>query len=317
MKPGEDYGLNSLLPFETHMCLGVSYRSQGDLTRATQHSDLALQLYMQTFCEGDGNANVRTARAHVQLASLSSAQGRHDLSMEHAEKAIRIYLRVGREMDPELAYVYSKMGLMCKELSRGLTPTVDYYRKALHIYSHAFGEGHTETAEMHVSLAHEFNCNEQPEQAEPHFLAAYTASIAHYGDNHEKTAEMCFEYGNTLKEQGKLDAALLYLRKALSTRRQTLGPDHESVSEVTYNLFDIHIRRGNFPAAIEYLRETHAIYCVTFGHDHELTNSIDRIMAEIFATMTWQLTQLAKHAADVSRSQSQDVNDVTAASPST
>lgn len=280
---------SNILVAETQTCLGSSYMAQGDLTRALQHFTQALDIYSPWFNGDDGNTNVRTARAHMDVASVCSAQEKKRLALEHTEKAIRIYLRAGREKDPEMAVAYANMGLMCHALGHGLAPTINNLRTAQRIYSHAVGDGNINTAQMHANIGGVFIGHDKPEQAEPHYLAAYTAYQGEYGNNHEKTGQMCYDYANALREQGKLDEALKYFAKAVCTARRIYGRNDLSVGRTTYLIAGLALTQGNFAAAIEFFREAQAIFCMQYGPSHECTIEAGDNLTAAFTARTQQL----------------------------
>lgn len=288
---------------EIFQALGGIHVILGNLPTALAYYESALRIYEVHFREHEDCYNVRTARAHMDVAAVYDDQGEKQLAMQHTEHAIRIYTAAGRssvshEKDPEMAMAYVYMANMCVDLGRGLPAALENWRKALDIYSETLGADDMNAAQTHVNIALALASHDRFEEAVPHYRAAYPGFKNYFGDDHAKMADWAFDYANTLKALDRLEEALPHSAKALSLRHRLLGSEHEAVGDAALNLGCVQVLRGNLVAAIEYFREAKVIYCALFGRTHAQTVDAGGRMATTFGLRTTNLIFAARAEGD-------------------
>jgi protein O-mannosyl-transferase len=161
-----------------HNNLGTVLQNRGELGKAVEHYEQALQLKPDS------------ARTHNNLGNTLFAQGKSEEAISHYERAIQMF--------PDFAKAHNNLGNALAKLGK-LDEAILHYERALQV--------NPDYGQAHINLGNALCAQEKLDEAIQHYRQALQVNpndaIAH------------FNLGNALCDQGKWVEAFQHLQQAL------------------------------------------------------------------------------------------------------
>jgi serine/threonine-protein kinase len=143
-------------------------------------------------------------------------------------------------------------------------------RRALAIYTGAFGEHHPLVANALVNLGSSQFDRGNYAEAERLERKALAITAAWYGKDHPETASTQTILGRALMFQGHYDEAVALFESTLAIQERIYGPVHPRVASALNELGGAALRRGNYDEAIARFSRMAEIYRTLYHDKHYL-----------------------------------------------
>ena len=143
-------------------------------------------------------------------------------------------------------------------------------RRALAIYTQAFGEHHPLVANALINLGSSQFDRGNYAEAERLERKALAITQAWYGKDHPETASTQTILGRALMFQGHYDEAVQLFERTLAIQEHIYGPVHPRVASALNELGGAALRRGNFDEAIARFSRMAEIYRSLYHDKHYL-----------------------------------------------
>jgi tetratricopeptide (TPR) repeat protein len=248
----------------TYNNLGVVYRMLGQLERARECLEKALQIYSQ-----DGN-HVGVGRVFNDLGRVFADIGNRERAKGDYEEALRIYQEQGDRLGEgsalnNLGWVYISLG-QSKQAQK-------YYEQALSTFRE-LGDSLGEAATLN-NLGRVYEDLGQREQAKEY----YEQALSIFRDERDRKGEAWSlnNLGKVYRKLGQYEQALQFLEQALSIRREI---DRKGEGRTLKNLGAVHEILGHEQQAMEYYKE--ALSIAREIQDHEGQGKALRNMGKLF-----------------------------------
>lgn len=287
---------------ELYETLGVLYQNLGDLGKAEQLLELALERRRSLF----GEANAAVARSLVSLGSLRTTQAR----MEEAEALARQGVAMSRgslpATHPEMARALSTLSEVLA--ARGSYPeaieagaeaarlaaggpgeatllyelaNVEFYaghherswelnQKALEMFRRNLGDRHPMVSDVLINLGAIRAEKGDYEGAVAHYREALAITEAWHGNDHPKTASNLTMLGRALVKLDRPGDALVALERAIAIQERHFGVDHPRVASALNELGSLARGLGRPSEAGAHYRRALVIWRRVHGDDHYL-----------------------------------------------
>ncbi|MBL8300307.1 MAG: serine/threonine protein kinase [Rhodanobacteraceae bacterium] len=124
----------------------------------------------------------------------------------------------------------------------------------------AFGQEHSQTAEVHNDYATLLATRQRSADAERQLRLALDIRRKRFGPRHAAVGETLQILGTVLRQQGRIDECAAALNEALLIQREALGPEHPHVGSTLNSLATVAIARQDFGQTVELLTEARAVF---------------------------------------------------------
>ncbi len=294
----------------TYFNLGYAYRMIGQIYKAIDYYQQALQIYLKLY----GNKHPHISMCYRALGGSYGTLGDLDKQIDYLKQSERIALAVYGPDYPELAHLYGYLATFYM-VTGDLTKALLYYQRGLHINQKAFGESHDLTADFIAQIGYLFFRQEKYQEAQTYlekalaiYLIVYDGPhpTMHYGYcqlgfvyaqlNQTQKALSCFQqalqiclnavgaihkdsigcylnFGKYYNGQKQFDKALFAYQKALDSQIQLLGIRHPITAKIYTSLADNCQSQKEYDLAIDYYGK--GLRCIQINSDASDFQSID------------------------------------------
>ena len=225
---------------------------------------------------------------HPHIAVLANNYGTHLLDMGNPQEARAYLLRAitsnesGKRYFPLIGN-YVNLGLLHLNLNESRTAE-GYYRQAWEIADTLIAYPDYQRANIQDALGAAYYQQEQTDQAENWFQAAYTEKQELYERESAEIAQSIYNLGLVASAREDSLLALGYFREAAEIRKAVLGPEHPKRADA---LFEVGAMSWSSrkEEAIHYWKQSLEIYRKNYGLPHH--HSLETILrlAEAYAEL--------------------------------
>jgi tetratricopeptide (TPR) repeat protein len=225
--------------------------------------------------------NVSLASAIHTAACGFSQRGKHDVAIEHFERALRIQIDTLGEYHSETAQTILGMGAAYGEKGQH-DRAIDLFKHALYIQMVCFGTTHAETARTLFCIGVQ-NCSKgQLDQSVDFFQRALSIQMASYGEMHNLTAQTILGMGAAYGNMGQFDRSIELFERALSIQLSILGEMHVDSAGTILSLGTAYGHKRQYDRAIEFYERALSIQLATLGEMHSSTAVTISSMGETY-----------------------------------
>lgn len=266
------YGKNSLASANTINNLGNAFDSLGKIIQAKVQYDLALTIYktelgpdhskstlalrnrgnielyygnyenaldfynraMKSFSREDPMV---LAKLWINLASISSHLGNHDLALNQCNQAIEGIACFGEHNITFAMAISSRGDIYCGQ--KKFSEAMKDYEQALKIYESILGRDYVQSMEIIVRIGNVYHSLSRCTEAIERFELAYNFYKKVFGKDHVNTGPVIRNIGCALKEQGYCDRAKEQYIHAIMVYQKAL---EDKADGVTDNLIKLSLK---------------------------------------------------------------------------
>lgn len=287
---------------ELYETLGALYQNLGDLGKAEQLLELALERRRSLY----GETHAAVARSLVSLSSLRAGQARMEEAEETARAGVAMSRRSLAVSHPDVARALSvlsevlaargqyeeaiRAGEEALRLAAGKPgeaallfelANVEFYaghyerseglnRKALEMFRANLGGRHPMVSDVLINLGAIRAERGDYDGAADHYRQALEITEAWYGQDHPKTASNLTMLGRALVNQNRPPEALETLQRAIAIQERHFGADHPRVASALNELGSVARGLGRPAEAGVHYRRALAIWRRVHGEAHYL-----------------------------------------------
>ncbi|MES1240767.1 MAG: serine/threonine-protein kinase [Acidobacteriota bacterium] len=200
-------------------------------------------------------------------ATVFSAQGRFAEAVQTASRALALAERAYGPEHPEVARIFSNLGVFYNELGKN-EASIQASLRGLAIRQKLFGPGHPDLAKSYNTLANAYSDLRRFEEAQIYQERAYAIFRDSYGPDHPNAIGLLNNIANTYKDRGLYAEAEQRYRQAVESAIRVDGPDHPKVGMALGNLAESLLLQKRYGEALEVYRRSLAIDEKALGRDH-------------------------------------------------
>lgn len=255
--------------------LALLYMAQGDLDRALQFAQRALDLSETRGLHDAGSAESLLLRASVRFRKDDAAESMVDVS----EALVRLQ-SAGKQDSTSYAEGLNLLGLIAQNRNQFVEAS-QYYRQALKLTAELHGTAHPNYAVMLNNLARTRASAGDRRGAEELFAHAIRILTAAYGSDHPDIAVSLCNLAGLYSDGKKFSKAQHSLERALDIDRKTFGPASARVASDLNGLGSVAIARRHYAEALDYLSRSLAVTEQVYGSDDPQTGLVAANLAEL------------------------------------
>lgn len=258
-------------------------RSARSNERAHQHliSEILDTLSLAPNVSACWDINVSLASAFYTAACGFSQLGKHDVAIEHFERALRIQIDTLGENHSETAQTILGMGAAYGEKGQH-DRAIDLLKGALYIQMVCLGTTHAETATTLFNLGVQNSSKGQLDQSVDFFQRALLIQMASYGEMHNLTAQTILGMGAAYGTMGQFDRSIELFERALRIQLSILGEMHVDSAGTILSLGTAYGQKGQYDQAIVFYERALSIQLATLGEMHSSTAVTISSMGETY-----------------------------------
>lgn len=251
-----------------NMNLAGVYLSFGDYNKANIYYTNALNIFKTIFDESDPGL----ARIYTNIGALQIHKGNFDEAMRNFTNAETIYLKHFDQNYHTLGIVYLNMGIIYQHLTTDYEKSLEYFNKALHIFSKTQHNNHPEIAKTLRNIGSIYMSLERFDLAITYFNRALDADPDAF--MHIKTLK---SLADIYTLTGNFPLANKYYKSALQKTNQEM-PDNKELLGIIYDSYGSSLLTQNKPAeALKYhlkaleIRQSYYKKLMTTGEENRNT----------------------------------------------
>lgn len=200
-------------------------------------------------------------------ATVLTAQGRFAEAVETASRALALAERAYGPEHPEVARIFSNLGVFYNELGDN-EASIRASLRGLAIRQKLFGPGHPDLARSYNTLANAYSDLRRFEEAQIYQERAYAIFRDSYGPDHPQALGVLNNIANTYKDRGQYAEAEQRYRQVVESAIRVDGPDHRNVGMALGNLAESVLLQKRYAEALEIYRRSLIIDEKALGRDH-------------------------------------------------
>lgn len=217
---------------ETLISLSYALHFLGQYSEAEQTAADGVVQYRQVY----GEQSRETADAMGSLAYIMLSGDKVDESEELFNTALSIQRTLFAEPHPDLATTLNNLALLHAEYRGDYSAALPFFKEAVDVTRHVFGEIHLATGIALANLANTTMFLQDYEDTEATIKESLDIARAVVEENHPLTYTNLEKLGMLYMRQGKFEDAEPLVREALALKQSKLGNDHPIVGFSENNL---------------------------------------------------------------------------------
>lgn len=271
-------GLPGNSNWETCVQVGERAFEKGDYVEAEELLTTALD-EAEKFGEGD----IRLATTLIDLAKVSTDQGKYSEAQPRLERALRIQNKVAPD-SPDVAVTENSLGLLNLHIARrdsggkGISTETKgsfddaekYLIKARELRTRVLGASSPEVGETLNNLAYLYILEDRGAEARPLLDQALAIRLKALGPESPEVADVNKNIGVLYEKQGKYVQAEKFYKNALIIDVKALGKDHPYVATILDGLSNLARLQDKTDEAGSFTTAAKEIRKVSLGQNAEL-----------------------------------------------
>lgn len=252
-----------------HFLAAELYRQKGLIVSHQNRFDEAMGYHQTALAINKKHSDkdsVQVANCYLSLGGLYDYKGQFEESIDHYEKALKIYQQ-SEGNEERIAVCYYNIGFVYWR-SADFLFALEYYQKALPIYEKVYGKDHNRVGDVHASMAAVYKRLGQYEKAITNYNKVLPIFKKHYGEGHRYMGIFHNYQGEMYKMQNQIDEAQVEFEKAIEIFKNTYGEKHRFTTFAYSNLAHIHIIKQEYEEALELYESALSIKLELYGPKH-------------------------------------------------
>lgn len=243
---------NDLDKADSYNNIGLVYKARGDISKAKEHYEKALNSWLSVYGENDFGAAVY----YNNMGEVYQVQGDVSKAKEYYEKALNISLSVNGENDLGVAVYYSNIGGIYQDQGDYFNALI-YYKKALKIQL-SYGEISSGVSTTYNNIGNLYSDQGDKSKALEYYEKSLKIDLSLYREHHPQVATQYYNIGQIYYSQKNYDKALEYNEKALEGLLVN-GMNLPLAASAYYNMGVIYYNREYYAKALLFLEKSLAI----------------------------------------------------------
>jgi CHAT domain-containing protein/Tfp pilus assembly protein PilF len=224
----------------------------GFLQLSQGRNDLAqesLQNAIAAFTRSDNARSLELAQALANLGLVYMSTGKYAQAEEQLHMALSLRLSKMADTHELIAATYNDLGLVYSQTDKN--KGLDYFEKALVIYSQLHGKEHAKIAIASINTGIIYRDLELYGDAVNNFETSLKIWNKVYPEPHPAKAIALFNLGQTYLRMKDAKAAMAYYEQSYKIYEQSYGPKHPEVAYVLNAIGNLQVAQGDFDKALD------------------------------------------------------------------
>ncbi|MCP4552031.1 MAG: tetratricopeptide repeat protein, partial [Bacteroidetes bacterium] len=237
--------------------IGTNYYYLGDLMKANQYYESALELAMLS-----KNQQGDIAAYSENIGIIYARMGDFEKALEYLSRSLKMSREILNEDDPDIGQIYSNLGALYAMLGL-LDEAINYYDLAESIHIKAFGNESVSLAGVYFNKGSIYLEMADPEEAERFFKNALNIYNKILNPDHPNIARINNNLGSVYLAKKDYDQAKVFFQRGLDTQN-----DPSSQSILLRNMATVYAKTKDFVKANEYFHLSIEKVKNEFGSTH-------------------------------------------------
>ncbi|CAB4027805.1 Nephrocystin-3, partial [Paramuricea clavata] len=285
---------DEILVSDIYTELGLLYNELGELVKAKQSQNLALEIRIEKL----GQHDLKVGDSYRNLGRVCYVSGELEKAEDYYEQALEIQNEQLGPNHVDIAETYNNLGKLYQDTYHP-EKAKDYHERALEIQKVQLGPNHVDVSKTYNNLGRVYHQEHDLEKAMDYYqlsleikkkqLGSHHIEVAdsysnlaldYYeraleiekgilGPNHYKVANSYGNLGNVDRRKGEINKAMDYYQRMLEIEKQQLGPNHFRVAWTYSLLGGTCLENGEVEKAKAYFQQEHEIITGQFGPNHQ------------------------------------------------
>ena len=243
---------NDLDKADSYNNMGGIYQVQGDISKAKEYYEKALNIRLSVYGENDSGVAVY----YNNMGGIYQVQGDISRAKEYYEKALNISLSVNGENDLGVAVCYSNIGGIYQDQGDYVN-ALTYYKKALEIQL-SYGEISPDVSTTYNNIGNLYSDQGNKSKALEYYEKSLKIDLSLYREDHPQVATQYYNIGQVYYSQKNYDKALEYNEKALEGLLVN-GVNLPLAASAYYNIGVIYYNRKYYAKSLLFLEKSLAL----------------------------------------------------------
>ncbi len=243
-----------------------------DVYLRSGRNDLALEALLKAEKLSENNS-LEQAKCYNDLGVVYWNNGNRELALQYHEKALEIRKSLTGEKVILEADSYNNIGLIYLQDLPAFA--VDYFEKALSIYSEKLGGNHPKVANAFSNLAFANAYEGNYDKALDFLDQVMTIWNTTYADDHPNKAFTISNKGRVMEMKSSYNEALGFQNLALQMYQRLFGEKHPEIANTYFLIGSVYQKQNNFELAVESFQQS--IYANLYSQNYQTIYDIPEL----------------------------------------
>ena len=273
---------NDLDKADSYNNMGGIYQVQGDISRAKEYYEKALNISLSV----NGENDLGVAVCYSNIGGIYQDQGDYVNALTYYKKALEIQLSYG-EISPDVSTTYNNIGNLYSDQGNK-SKALEYYEKSLKIDLSLYREDHPQVATQYYNIGQVYYSQENYDKALEYNEKALEGLLVN-GVNLPLAASAYYNIGVIYYNRKYYAKSLLFLEKSLAIDRKILDENDCSIRQTLQLISDatkrqtqqisdqitfyngageIYYEKGDYSKALECFKEALNVELSVYGENN-------------------------------------------------
>ena len=273
---------NDLDKADSYNNMGGIYQVQGDISKAKEYYEKALNIRLSVYGENDSGVAV----CYSNIGGIYQDQGDYVNALTYYKKALEIQLSYG-EISPDVSTTYNNIGNLYSDQGNK-SKALEYYEKSLKIDLSLYREDHPQVATQYYNIGQVYYSQENYDKALEYNEKALEGLLVN-GVNLPLAASAYYNIGVIYYNRKYYAKSLLFLEKSLAIDRKILDENDCSIRQTLQLISDatkrqtqqisdqitfyngageIYYEKGDYSKALECFKEALNVELSVYGENN-------------------------------------------------
>lgn len=273
---------NDLDKADSYNNMGGIYQVQGDISRAKEYYEKALNISLSV----NGENDLGVAVCYSNIGGIYQDQGDYVNALTYYKKALEIQLSYG-EISPDVSTTYNNIGNLYSD-QRNKSKALEYYEKSLKIDLSLYREDHPQVATQYYNIGQVYYSQKNYDKALEYNEKALEGLLVN-GVNLPLAASAYYNIGVIYYNRKYYAKSLLFLEKSLAIDRKILDENDCSIRQTLQLISDatkrqtqqisdqitfyngageIYYEKGDYSKALECFKEALNVELSVYGENN-------------------------------------------------
>ena len=273
---------NDLDKADSYNNMGGIYQVQGDISKAKEYYEKALNIRLSVYGENDSGVAVY----YINMGGIYQDQGDYVNALTYYKKALEIQLSYG-EISPDVSTTYNNIGNLYSD-QRNKSKALEYYEKSLKIDLSLYREDHPQVATKYYNIGQVYYSQKNYDKALEYNEKALEGLLVN-GVNLPLAASAYYNIGVIYYNRKYYAKSLLFLEKSLAIDRKILDENDCSIRQTLQLISDatkrqtqqisdqitfyngageIYYEKGDYSKALECFKEALNVELSVYGENN-------------------------------------------------
>ena len=209
-----------------------------------------------------------------------------NFKMQHQNDSAAYYLEQRAKLDNTNTHFLIDLANFTFEYMAQYDLALEYYKQALSIRKHVFGDSHPEVATLYNNLGYVYSERNDYTHALEYYQQALSIWKLEYGEFHPNVATLYNNIGSVHVYKDNFDKALEYFQAVLAIRQQILSKSHPDMAQSYNNIGYVSSKLGNYVQALEYHQHALEVEKLIYGKSHPSIATSYNNIGEVYRNMS-------------------------------